>query len=276
MIKIDLEKCIGCGLCADDCRCEDIVIKNGKAEVLNKSCINCGHCIAICPNYAISTDKYDMNEVIDYDLNTMHIEPTNLLNTIKFRRSIRKFNNKPVEKDKIEKIIEAGRFTATGGNRQPNSFIVVQNNLKEVTRLTANVLFKMSNNILPDENDPMYFYMMRYSKRFKDIYYSLQKGIDKLFFNADTMIIILSDKNISSYPHLDGGLAAANMEMMANSLKLGACFNGFFKSASTDEEIRQFLNIPDDKVVVTSLLLGYTDIKYSRTVPRKKAEVQWM
>jgi heterodisulfide reductase subunit A-like polyferredoxin len=65
MISINVEKCIGCGICAQDCQCSDIKIIEGKAQPLFKSCLNCGHCIAVCPQNAVSIDGYDMNEVID-------------------------------------------------------------------------------------------------------------------------------------------------------------------------------------------------------------------
>lgn len=42
------------------------------------------------------------------------ISPVRLLNFIKFRRSVRHYKNKPVEKEKLERILEAGRYTATG------------------------------------------------------------------------------------------------------------------------------------------------------------------
>ena len=41
------------------------------------------------------------------------------------RRSIRKFLDKEIEKEKIEKIIEAGRWTPTGKNAQDVSYIVI-------------------------------------------------------------------------------------------------------------------------------------------------------
>ncbi len=276
MISINVEKCIGCGICAQDCQCSDIKIIEGKAQPLFKSCLNCGHCIAVCPQNAVSIDGYDMNEVIDYSKNEFYVEPENVLNSIKYRRSIRQFMDKSVEKEKLIKIIDAGRFTPSGGNRQPVSFVVVQDNMSELTKLTLDVLNDIACSYEPNENDPLDSEKKRYSVMWKMMHRQYNKyGNDKLFYNAPAIIIVLSDKNLSFNPYVDGGVAASNMQTMADALNLGVCFNGFFTFASHDKNIREFLNISDSKVVVTSLLLGYTNNKYYRTVPRKSAEVNW-
>lgn len=277
MIKISLEKCIGCSLCFKDCQCNDIKIIDGKAHPLYKSCLKCGHCIAVCPQNAITIDEYDMNEVINYNKDEFSIEPEKVLNSIKYRRSIRQFIDNPVEKEKLLKIIEAGRFTPSGGNRQPISFVVVQDKMNNLTKLTIDVLYDIACSYEPNEDDPLDSQRKRYSVMWKMMHRQYNKySKDTLFFNAPAIMIVLSDKNVSLNPYVDGGLAAANMQSMADALNLGVCFNGFFTFASHDKAIREFLNIPDNKVVVTSLLIGYTNNKYYRTVPRKRAEVNWL
>lgn len=277
MININLEKCIGCSLCVKDCQCSDIEIVDDKAKSKQKSCLNCGHCIAVCPENAISINEYDMGEVIDYKEDQFQLESTKVLNSVKFRRSIRHFKDMPVEKDKLIKIIEAGRFTPSGGNRQPLSFVVIQDKMKQLTDMTLNVLNDMANNYVQNEDDPLDTQKKRYAVMWKMMHRQYNKyGKDLLFFNAPAMVIILSDKTLSFNPYVDGGLAAANMQAMADALNLGTCFNGFFTFASNDYNIRKLLNISDNKIVVTSLLLGYTNNKYFRTVPRKKAEINWL
>jgi len=46
---------------------------------------------------------------------------------LKFRRSVRGFENKPVPRELIEKVLEAARWAPSGGNAQPWEFIVVEN-----------------------------------------------------------------------------------------------------------------------------------------------------
>ena len=55
-MKVDKDKCLGCGACASMCPVNAITMKGGKAEINKKKCIKCGTCMQICPVSAI-TDK---------------------------------------------------------------------------------------------------------------------------------------------------------------------------------------------------------------------------
>lgn len=48
MIDINLEKCVGCGMCELDCFVNVIKVKDDKVKVKNIFCINCGYCMVIC------------------------------------------------------------------------------------------------------------------------------------------------------------------------------------------------------------------------------------
>lgn len=117
IIVIDHQKCVGCGMCTRDCPVQAIKLIDSKANMLAENCMECGHCVAICPQGAVSMNGYDMTQVKSYDKDNFSISSDNLLNAIKFRRTIRQYRNKDVEKEKIEKIIEAGRYTPTGSNK---------------------------------------------------------------------------------------------------------------------------------------------------------------
>ncbi|TYB31437.1 MAG: DUF362 domain-containing protein [Candidatus Mcinerneyibacterium aminivorans] len=50
------EKCIGCGLCAENCPKEAITIENAKAKIDLSKCIGCGECVNVCQEEAIDMD----------------------------------------------------------------------------------------------------------------------------------------------------------------------------------------------------------------------------
>ena len=54
MIKVNKEKCIGCGACIAVCPHDAISLKDGKAVIDQKKCNKCFDCIEICPVKAIS------------------------------------------------------------------------------------------------------------------------------------------------------------------------------------------------------------------------------
>ena len=52
---------------------------------------------------------------------------TELIQLIKQRRSIRRFLDKPIDREVIEEIIQAGRYAPSDRNRQPWRFIIISN-----------------------------------------------------------------------------------------------------------------------------------------------------
>ena len=62
LIKVDLDKCTGCGTCVDICPLEvyELIIVNGKQKaspVNQKECIGCRNCELYCPEGAIQVIK---------------------------------------------------------------------------------------------------------------------------------------------------------------------------------------------------------------------------
>ncbi|MDP0494150.1 MAG: nitroreductase family protein [Fusobacterium sp. JB021] len=271
MFKIDNKKCIGCALCIDDCFVKDIIFVEEKAFIKNNDCIKCGHCIAICPTNAIYTDEYDMNEVIDYDKVSFNIKPENLLNFIKFRRTIRKFKDKKVENEKLIKIIEAGRYTPTASNSQDVSYIIIQEKINELKKLVLESLNDLAKEILKNPKNEL---DIKYAKTWKLMYRIFKRNPNKqdnLFFFSKNIIIITSPNE------LNAGLASTNMELMCNSLGLGSLYSGFFILAcKNNDQIRKFLNLNKNEKIINCMVIGYPDVKYLRTVPRKKSNITWL
>lgn len=273
MINIDKNKCIGCGLCAKDCFARDIEVTDKKATCRNITCFKCGHCIAICPTKAVSTDEYNMDDVVEYNKDNFTIESDTLLNFIKFRRTIRQYKNQDVENEKLLKIIEAGRFTQTGSNSQNVSYVVVKDNISELRALTLESLNSMGNYILSNLNDENKIYK-RYAQMWVDMYNSYvdnPNGQDNLFFNAPAVILVVSKSPIN------GALASSNMELMTNALGLGTLFSGFFvRAAQGNKKIMDLVGLEENQQIVTCMLIGYPSVVYRRTAPRKEAKISWM
>ena len=56
-LRIDTDKCIGCGKCVKMCLADNLEIRDGKAYEKGSGCIGCGHCVSSCPKGAIELLK---------------------------------------------------------------------------------------------------------------------------------------------------------------------------------------------------------------------------
>ena len=268
----DEEKCIGCGLCVRDCTAGNISLPEGKA-VFGQDCYGCGHCIAVCPQGAVhAADPQAEEQVTDHDPAVFDVSPENLLNFIRFRRSVRQFRPEIPERELLERVIEAGRYTETASNLQRTEYIIVTENVRTLSQMCIDSLRDLGEKTLaaPENVSPL---ILGYARNWLKMAERTAETGDpeQFFFHAPSLILVTAVNPI------DGGLASESMELMANALGLGAFFSGFFiRACRNDPKIRDFLGLPDGREVVTCLAVGWPAVKYYRTVPRKKPAVHWM
>lgn len=264
MVEINQSICNGCGACVKDCFVRNISLVHGQAKV-SGNCMKCGHCVAVCPKEAVSIPEYTMEDVTTYQQKTFDIPAENLLNFMKFRRSIRQFKRKTVEDEKIRLIIEAGRHTPTGGNQQNVRYIVVQEQLQLLRKYIISKLNKIA--IEAEDGHPT----ARFATRFRTMYENYLKDSskeDELFFHSEVLLLVVSDST------LPAALASTAMELQANALGLGCLYSGFSTSAiNADADCRALLNLSDKENAVTAIVIGYPDVTYQRTAPRKAPEI---
>ncbi len=249
-IIINMDKCTGCGLCASDCPNACLQIEDGKAYTDDVGCIECGHCFAICPKGAIEMSGYDCET--HPVVSMTEIDSEIFLNAIKSRRSIRRFKSKPIEEEKLQKILEAGRYSPTGANAQNVSFTILGNKQDEIEKVCVDLFRKIKKIGSP------------FAKLLRKI-----EITDDFFFKGAPLVIVVSSKS-----SINAGLASAYMELMANSLGLGVLYSGFLVvCAKLNKKLRETMQLPKGQEIVSCLVIGYTDIKYKRIAPRKPSQV---
>lgn len=148
-----------------------------------------------------------------------------MMNAILERRSIRKYLNKPIPKEKIELILEAAMSAPSAGNGQPWQFIVVDDKkrLKAITEIHS------------------------YSK---------------MLTEASHAIIVCGDmkrknKFIEEFWIQDCSAATENMLIMAQDLGLGAVWLGTYPMKEVMEGIRKLFDLPEYIIPFSIISLGY-------------------
>ena len=252
-VMIDPDKCVGCGLCAKVCAAHNLAIQEKKAKTVLDGCILCGQCTAVCPQKAIAISGCE--EVRRERPGDLRLEPEKVLDVIRFRRSVRQFQQRQVPQEVTAQILEAGRLTHTAKNAQDVSFVVLDREKDRAEQLAVRFFRKL--------------------KPWADLFSPMAKNnrIDDhfFFFGAPLALVILAkDKT-------NGLLAAQNMEFVAEANGLGVLFSGFFTmAANASPKLRKALGVPKGKRVAMTLVLGYPAVKFLRGTPHKPLDVTYL
>jgi nitroreductase len=181
------------------------------------------------------------------------------------RRSIRRWKPAPVEKEKIEKVLEAGRRAPSWGNTQPWRFIVVQDEAKieELANAAAAGQPQVSSApvVIVCCGVPGAFSRKMHRESLKQL---IEAGVmdwpDEVLDNVvlgsdlfapyrlgDQVMIIKAAEQVM--------IAVAYMTLEAIKQDLGTCWVG----AMSPTDAHRIMNLPDDLFVQALIPLGYPD-----------------
>ena len=289
IVWIDEDRCTCCGLCIPVCVRGILEEREGTVRVTDSTqCILCGHCKAICPEDAPQLPSLNAEEFGPAPGREDLPQPEGLMGLFRSRRSTRIFQKKAVEKEKLERIIQAGRFAPTGGNRQPLQYVVLHSaeKIERIRTMATEALVDQAKIIekaietARGKDEPLpakYEVRQLYAPRWREMSDLIKQGIDRLFFHAPALVTCHASTLEAVTPEVDAGLSAMQMILMAEALNLGTCFCGFFVFATEEShELRKALEIPEDHKVPFSFMVGYPDVTFSRVVSRNPARVRWL
>ena len=160
-----------------------------------------------------------------------------VMEAIRKRRSIRSWQDKPVEKEKLDRVLEAGRLAPSANNRQPWRFVVVT---EEATR----------KKLATAANDQTFVG---------------QAPVVLVGCAVETDRVMACGQHC--YP-IDVAIAMTNMTLAAVAEGLGTCWIGAFQ----EDQVKQVLGIPEEVRVVELMPLGYPSNPETGPGSRKTAE----
>ena len=154
------------------------------------------------------------------------------LKLVKERQSDRAYLDKPVEKEKLNRCLEAARLAPSACNSQPWTFIVVDN-----PALKNKIADATSNTLLP---------LNHFTKQ-APVHVVIVQESAKL---TATIGGVIKDKE---YPLIDIGIAAEHFCLQAKAETMGTCMIGWFN----ERKVRSLLDIPAKKRPLLIIILGY-------------------
>lgn len=142
------------------------------------------------------------------------------LDLAKKRYSVRKYENKPVETEKLNAVLEAGHVAPTAANQQPNTFLVLND---------SNAIAKLGKACTP-HGAPL-----------------------AIIVCADKNVAWVRPFDNASMVDIDSTIATDHMMMAAQDLGLSTCWITYFDPAI----VRKQFNIPNNLVPINILVIGY-------------------
>lgn len=170
------------------------------------------------------------------------------LKVLESRRSCRSYRPELIEEEKLEKIIKAGTFAASGMGKQSPMIIAVTNRemRDRLSVMNAAVMGK------GPELDP--------------------------FYGAPELLIVLADKSVPTHVY-DGSLVMGNMMNAAEDLGVASCWIHRAKEEFESEEGKKILadlGISGNYEGIGHLVIGYAANEPAERVPRKADYVHYI
>lgn len=179
-----------------------------------------------------------------------------VLETIKNRRSIRRYLPEPLKQAELDAILEAGLYAPSAHNDQPWHFTVIRDRalLDRISRLSKELMLK-------SETDWMR--AMGANESFH------------VFHGAPVVVVVSMRKNALS-PLVDCSAAIENMLLAAESLDIGSCWIGLarFWFSMKDEVAR--LNLPGGYEPCYAVTFGYKGHRPAKALPRRTDAVAYI
>ena len=271
LFTINQEKCKRDGICANTCpmglieRKDEASFPSPIADA-EKLCVECGHCVAVCPHGALSLKNITPDQCLPIREEWL-LTPEQAEHFLRSRRSIRAYKNKPVGRELISKLIDIARFSPSGHNSQPVQWLVIYD-AADVQKL-AGIVIEWMRYMLKQQPDLANFLHM------DRVVEGWEAGRDPVCRRAPHMIIAHASKE-NRFGPVASTMALAYLELAAPSFGIGACWAGYFNAAATLwPPMQKSLALPGDNISLGALMIGYPKYNYKRLPPRKEPQIIW-
>jgi nitroreductase/NAD-dependent dihydropyrimidine dehydrogenase PreA subunit len=271
LFTVDPKECRRDGLCVAECPAKiiEIIGEEGFPAPVDRAeglCIDCGHCVSICPHGALSLKTLSPKECPPLRQELL-LGPEHCEHFLRSRRSIRSYKEKRAPRELLQKLIEIARYAPTGHNSQSVHWLVIED-AAEVRRL-GGLVADWIRSLLNERNE--YALSMNMDR----VVAAWDKGIDRIMRSAPHLIVA---HGLSTMPASQSScfIALTYLELAAPSLGLGTCWAGYFSAAANFyPPLQEALALPEGHLSYASAMVGYPMHRYQRMPPRNKPEITW-
>lgn len=226
-------------------------------EWMDESCIECGHCLGVCPHAALTLNGVAPEECpVVERRGPLAFEVADYL--MRGRRSVREFKEEPIAPGVFDWLLDTARWAPSAGNEQPVHLTVVEGRAK--TRGLAELVVDWMRGLGAD-------YV-------QDVIAAWDDGEDRVLCDAPHLVVAHAPDGTLN-PAGDCIIAITTIELAAHVLGAGACWAGFFTRAATMyAPLIDAFALPEGHKVRAALMLGMPRYRYHRVPPRHEPRVR--
>ena len=271
LFEVDPDKCNRDGICVDECPIKIIALKDKESvpqpvNGADQLCINCGHCVAVCPTGALSHQGMAPQDCPPVR-KEWQLGPEQAEHFLRARRSIRTYKDKPVDRETLSRLIKIASCAPSAHNTQPVQWHVVHDT--SVLHEQIGAVVDWMRYMIKEQ--PEMAGMMHLDM----VVAAWEMGIDVVCRGAPHVIIAHGHKDNPMAPNACV-IAMTYLELAAPALGLGSCWAGFYNTAAMYwPDMINALGLPEGHVSYGAAMIGYPKYKYHRMPLRNAPVVTW-
>jgi nitroreductase/ferredoxin len=290
IVEIDYEQCKVCGLCVKLCKGGPLYLDDHNIRVDQNrgfGCFACGQCVAACPTGAITVEGRDLfpSDLIALPAAEAKANYEQLKALMLARRSIREFQDKEVEPEVIDKIIEAATTAPMGIPPSDVELLVLQGKAK-VQEFAGDFMALAEKSQWLFAPYMLWLWRLLLGKEMAEAFESFigplfkmlieerKDGKDYLFYDAPLAVLFYSS---SFSDPADAIISATYAVLAAEALGLGSCMIGSVAPLlKYGKKLKAKYGIPLKCQPGIMVVFGYPAVKYQKALKRRLAKVNKM
>lgn len=264
--RVRNDRCDHCDLCISDCPTRIIERHDDQlpfvADENAEKCLQCQHCLAICPAGAISVFGLDPDASLPVSADVWpRFEQMNHL--IRGRRSVRHYRDENVEPELIDRLLATVANSPTGINFRSLTFTVIADKAK-LARFREHLMQAIAKAASEGRIPERFAYLE------KAISAYVEHQADVIFRGAPHVLMV-SASPLAPCATEDVAIALSYFELLAQSAGLGTVWCGMLRLAlEIVPTLKPQLGLEPDQHYY-AMLFGRPAITFARTVQRDNA-----